>query len=47
MARLSASPDALATLGAAVEVIAAVLTVHTLPAGRLEAHLDACIGRAA
>jgi tetraacyldisaccharide 4'-kinase len=47
MTRLSAMPDALATLAAAAEVVAAVLSVHTLPAGRLEALLDACMGRAA
>lgn len=47
MTRLLALPDAMATISAAGEVLAAVLTVHTLPAGRLEALLDACRGQAA
>ena len=47
LTRLHSVPGALDTLAARLRVVAAVLAVHTSPAGLLEAHLDACIGRAA
>lgn len=45
--RLHSVPGALDKLAARLRVVAAALAVHTSPAGLLEAHLDACIGRAA
>jgi tetraacyldisaccharide 4'-kinase len=47
LTRLRTIPGALDDFAARVQVLAAVLAVRTFPAGLLEAHLDACIGRAA
>ncbi len=47
MMRLAAVEGALSRLESAMEVFAAVLEVHVSPAGRFEAHIDACVRRAA
>jgi hypothetical protein len=47
MARLLAVPGAIRMLEKVTRVTAAVLTVQVHPAGLLESHIDACLGRAA